>query len=122
MGIDAVIFDFNGVLVDDESVHFSLFSEVLAKEGVQLSLEEYVERYLGYDDRKCFEKVLLDSQKSVDTAYIDRLIAQRHAVIPKLPVKACVSFQRRAKPWKPCLRDGQLRSAQGLSVRKSSTL
>ncbi len=77
MGIDAVIFDFNGVLVDDESVHFSLFSEVLAKEGVQLSLEEYVERYLGYDDRKCFEKVLLDSQKSVDTAYIDWLIAQK---------------------------------------------
>ena len=77
MGIDAVIFDFNGVLVDDESVHFSLFSEVLAKEGVQLSLEEYVERYLGYDDRKCFEMVLLDSQKSVDTAYIDRLIARK---------------------------------------------
>ena len=47
MGIDAVIFDFNGVLVDDESVHFSLFSEVLAKEGVQLSLEEYRRTILG---------------------------------------------------------------------------
>ena len=29
MGISAVIFDFNGVLVDDESVHFALFREVL---------------------------------------------------------------------------------------------
>ena len=77
MGIDAVIFDFNGVLVDDESVHFSLFSEVLAKEGVELSLDQYLERYLGYDDRKCFEMVLLDSQKSIDTAYIDRLIARK---------------------------------------------
>ena len=34
MGIRAVIFDFNGVLVDDEAVHFSLFREVLAHEGV----------------------------------------------------------------------------------------
>ena len=32
--IRAVIFDFNGVLVDDESVHFSLFREVLAQEGI----------------------------------------------------------------------------------------
>ena len=77
MGIDAVIFDFNGVLVDDESVHFSLFSEVLAKEGVELSLDAYLKRYLGYDDRKCFEMVLLDSEKSVDAGYIDRLIAQK---------------------------------------------
>ena len=41
MSIDAVIFDFNGVLVDDESVHFALFSEILAKEGVNLSQKEY---------------------------------------------------------------------------------
>jgi beta-phosphoglucomutase len=77
MGISAVIFDFNGVLVDDESLHYSLFSEVLAKEGVELTLKEYVERYLGYDDRKCFETVLFDSQRPFDTEYIDGLIAQK---------------------------------------------
>ena len=31
--IRAVIFDFNGVLVDDEPVHFDLFREVLGQEG-----------------------------------------------------------------------------------------
>ena len=31
--IRAVIFDFNGVLVDDERVHFALFREVLAGRG-----------------------------------------------------------------------------------------
>jgi beta-phosphoglucomutase-like phosphatase (HAD superfamily) len=77
MSINAVIFDFNGVLVDDESVHYSLFSELLAIEGVTLSHKDYLERYLGYDDRKCFETVLLDSQRSVDAAYIDWLIAQK---------------------------------------------
>src|SRR6516165_2548141 len=33
--IQAVIFDFNGVLVDDETVHFELFREVLGQEGVE---------------------------------------------------------------------------------------
>jgi beta-phosphoglucomutase len=77
MGIDAVIFDFNGILVDDEHLHFALFSEFLAKEGVILSEKDYLERYLGYDDRKCFETVLLDSQKSADAGHIDQLIAQK---------------------------------------------
>ena len=36
MPIRAVIFDFNGVLVDDEYVHFDLFREVLAEEGVAI--------------------------------------------------------------------------------------
>ena len=45
--IRAVIFDFNGVLVDDESVHFELFREVLAEEGVAITEHDYHERYLG---------------------------------------------------------------------------
>src|SRR4029077_14903370 len=52
--IQAVIFDFNGVLVDDEVVHFELFREVLAQERVVITDRDYHERYLGYDDRGCF--------------------------------------------------------------------
>ena len=46
MSINAVIFDFNGVLVDDESVHFALFSEILAKEGV-IAFRERLSRALS---------------------------------------------------------------------------
>ena len=46
--IQAVIFDFNGVLVDDEVVHFELFREVLAQERVVITDRDYHERYLGY--------------------------------------------------------------------------
>ncbi len=77
MAINAVIFDFNGILVDDECVHFALFSEILAKEGVLLSQTDYVDRYLGYDDRKCFETVLLDSRRSADPEHINWLISQK---------------------------------------------
>ena len=72
MGIGAVIFDFNGVLVDDESVHFALFQEVLAQEGVAITERDYHERYLGYDDRRCFEAALWDAgQPSTPARSID---------------------------------------------------
>ena len=42
-----------------------------------LSEKDYHERYLGYDDRKCFETVLVDSQKSAEPEHLDWLIAQK---------------------------------------------
>ncbi len=37
----AFIFDFNGVIVDDEPIHFELFKRVLAEEGIELTEEDY---------------------------------------------------------------------------------
>ena len=46
----AVLFDFNGVLVDDEDVHFEAFRRTLAVLDVTISHHVY-RRFLGYDDR-----------------------------------------------------------------------
>lgn len=54
----AVLFDFNGVLVDDEPIHLDLFQRVLAEEGIALPAADYYERYLGLDDRACFAAAL----------------------------------------------------------------
>ncbi len=77
--IRAVIFDFNGVLVDDESVHFELFREVLAEEGVELTEALYHEKYLGYDDRRCFEAALADAGQAAPPSRLDELIARKAA-------------------------------------------
>ena len=45
----AVLFDFNGVLVDDEDVHYEAFRRTLAAVGVTIDQRIY-RRYLGYDD------------------------------------------------------------------------
>ena len=50
----AVIFDFNGIIVDDEPIHFELFQRVFAEEGIDLSKDAYYARYLGFDDRGAF--------------------------------------------------------------------
>ena len=75
--IRAVIFDFNGVLVDDEIVHYELFRDVLAEEGLVLSERQYHETYLGYDDKRCFEEVFKDSGRSLAGAEAAKLVARK---------------------------------------------
>ena len=75
--IRAVIFDFNGVLIDDESLHFKMFREVLEQEGVLITEQDYHERYLGLDDRGCFEAALGDGGQNSDRARLDELIARK---------------------------------------------
>jgi HAD superfamily hydrolase (TIGR01509 family) len=75
--IRAVIFDFNGVLVDDESVHFELFREVLGQEGVVITPDDYHGRYLGLDDRGCFEAALRDAGREAGRGRVDGLIARK---------------------------------------------
>lgn len=47
----AAVFDFDGVLVDSEPMHFAALRETLAVEGVTITHEEYERVYLAYDDR-----------------------------------------------------------------------
>ncbi len=79
MGLGAVIFDFNGVLVDDESLHFALFRDVLAQEGVRMTEHDYHERYLGYDDRRCFEEALRDAGQATPPGRLDELVERKAA-------------------------------------------
>ena len=75
--IRAVIFDFNGVLVDDEQVHFELFQEVLAQEGVAITEHDYHGRFLGLDDRGCFEAALKEVEQAAGCDRVDELIARK---------------------------------------------
>lgn len=51
--IRSVLFDFNGIILDDETVHRDLFAEVLAPHNIALSEDAYTSLYLGMDDRGC---------------------------------------------------------------------
>ncbi len=75
----AILFDFNGVIIDDEPVHMRLFQALLAEEGVSLSEHDYYDRYLGYDDRGCFREALRDHGRSASDALLSALIARKAA-------------------------------------------
>jgi len=58
MPLRAIIFDFNGVIADDETPHFLMFQQALREEGLSLTREDYYGTYLGMDERNCLAALL----------------------------------------------------------------
>lgn len=63
--IHAVAFDFNGVIVDDEPIHYEAFRLALEPFGVALTREAYWAKYLAYDDRGALEELIRDFPKEL---------------------------------------------------------
>jgi len=58
MTMRAVIFDFDGVLVNSEPLHYEAMRDALLPEGIEISVEEYERQYLAYDDREAMRVAL----------------------------------------------------------------
>lgn len=81
----ALIFDFNGVLVDDEPVHLELFQQLLRAEGVPLSKETYFQRYFVFDDAGVFRQVFEDLGRPLTASRVRDLCdakARAYAALP----------------------------------------
>jgi HAD superfamily hydrolase (TIGR01509 family) len=112
----ATFFDFNGVLVNDETVHFETFREVLAGLGVSLSEHDYLHRYLGFDDAGAFRAILEDSGQSPSAEQISQLIeakrplymARARAALPTF-AGAAELVKRRAAAGPALIVSGALR-------------
>ncbi|MDY6913066.1 MAG: HAD family phosphatase [Planctomycetota bacterium] len=79
--MDALIFDFDGVVVDSEPIHLACFRHVLASRGLQLTREDYYGKYLGYDDHDCFLAALHDQGASSGEQEITKMIAEKSALV-----------------------------------------
>lgn len=72
----ALLFDFNGVLLDDEPLHGRLLQAVLAEEGVQLSEGELV-RFLGKEDASAVQAALEQAGEAAPAPRVARLVARK---------------------------------------------
>lgn len=75
----AVIFDFNGVIVDDEPLHAELMQQVLLDAGVVLPSALYSQLALGVTDRAGFAALLQAAGQAPDETFINQLIARKTA-------------------------------------------
>jgi HAD superfamily hydrolase (TIGR01509 family) len=73
----ALIFDFDGVVADNEPIHFAMFRRVLGSRGLFLSKEAYYREYLGFDDKGCFSAFLRAHGRPVTPDLINELIAEK---------------------------------------------
>jgi HAD superfamily hydrolase (TIGR01509 family) len=77
--LKAIIFDFNGVISDDEPIHLSSMVRVLEEEGIKVPLDEYHRKYLGRDDRDCFRLAFAEVGRPVGPEMM-RTLVQRKSV------------------------------------------
>jgi HAD superfamily hydrolase (TIGR01509 family) len=80
MTLRAVIFDFDGVLVDSEPFHFGALRESLVAEGIAIDEEEYLQTYLAYDDRGAIRLALERHGRPNDAGRVE-VVAGRKAEI-----------------------------------------
>lgn len=95
--LDAVIFDFNGVLVDDEALHLRGFNAALAPHGLTVSTEDYEARYLGFDDRGAFDAMLRDAGRNVTEATLRALIDDKAVAYERMAAAELRVFPRAAE-------------------------
>lgn len=93
MPLQAAIFDFNGVLVDDEPVHLQLFQEIFTARGLSLTESEYFQRYFVFDDAGVFRQYFADRGRPLTPADLAALCAEKARLYAALPDSRFTFFE-----------------------------
>jgi HAD superfamily hydrolase (TIGR01509 family) len=91
--VSAVLFDFDGVVVQSERLHMKTFLELLAPYGVKVSEERWYREFAGTGSRSIFERLVEEFR--IDSS-VDELV------------------ERRKKLYERCVRSGALKETPGV--------
>jgi beta-phosphoglucomutase len=88
--IKAIFFDFNGVIIDDETIQMKAYREVLRGHDIELT-EEWYFGALGMDDRTFVRAMFERAQKPLTDAVLESVLgaktdAHRSAIEDQLPL------------------------------------
>jgi beta-phosphoglucomutase len=75
--LQAIVFDFDGVIANSEPLHLEAFQQALAPEGIDLAPAEYYARYLGYDDVGLFEALAKDRGLAMSGGDVSALVVRK---------------------------------------------
>lgn len=75
----ALLFDFNGVLVDDEPIHVEMIRRVAVEEGLVASDAVLGLDFVGIGDAVCFERLLATAGHAPSSAQVSRLLARKRS-------------------------------------------
>ncbi|MEI7816403.1 MAG: HAD family phosphatase [Desulfuromonadales bacterium] len=88
----AVIFDFDGVIVDTEPIHYAAFQRALEPLGLHFDWPEYVETYIGFDDRDAFKHAFSSKEMMLDQVTLQSLIKQKAAFFQEIICSDVVAY------------------------------
>ncbi len=78
--IRAIFFDFDGVLVDSEPLHFECWARVLARHGISLDAEGYTEKFIGVSNRDMIQILCRENGRVYGDALFDAWYAEKRAI------------------------------------------
>lgn len=120
MTLKAVLFDFNGVIINDEPIHERLIGQILVEENLRPKPGEFREICLGRSDRACLSELLSRRGRVVTEAYLMQLMSRKAQAyqqelekLEKLPIFPAVEdliYKVRVAKLKIGLVTGALRS------------
>jgi beta-phosphoglucomutase len=86
----AVIFDFDGVLVDSELLHFQAFNRIFAKfsstsaDKFQISTQEYYDRFLGLSDEELLRLMNKQNNLRLSEQRLQELLKEKAGMFKEL--------------------------------------
>jgi HAD superfamily hydrolase (TIGR01509 family) len=80
----AILFDFDGVIVNSEPLHFFAFQKTLAEEKIGLSEAEYYQELIGFDDRGAFKYLFAKHRLKPDQKTLSRLMTRKSEIVWEL--------------------------------------
>jgi len=90
--LQAVFFDFDGVIADSEPLHLRAYQAVLGAEGIDLTKEDYYARYLGYDDVGLFQALGRDRGMTLTAEKIDAWVEAKSHLVEEMLSSDAVLF------------------------------
>lgn len=90
--LEAVFFDFDGVIADSEPLHLRAYQAVLGNAGIDLNRADYYARYLGYDDVGLFEALAKDRGVALTPETVDEWVAAKSRIVEQMLTDGSVLF------------------------------
>ena len=120
--LKVLIFDFDGVIFDSESLHLQAFNEVLKNHDITISEEDYYKNFISFDDKGVFEKLIDDKQT------VDQLIKDKNNFFEKYSIDngllfdgVCELIEKLSSKYILCIGSGAKRS-EIISILKKFNL
>ena len=114
--IRALIFDFNGVLADDDPIHMQALREVAEEEGLTFTDEEYLDRYLPLNDWDCFRSLYAKHSIPLTATMLDDLVGRKSVYYFRAIAEKPVMFEDAAEAIKAAASRFPLAIASGARI------
>src|SRR5919204_3142110 len=113
MPLEAIVFDFDGVLANTEPLHLNAYQHVLAPIGITLTVEEYYDRYLGLDDQAAFRALAREKPLALNDELLGTLIERKTRYYQALVKDKPVLFPGATECVRRCAGEAPLAIASG---------